>query len=145
MKIIPRGILTTEDISKLESEFEITLPQDYKEFLLTHNGGRPEISYAEFYIEYLEEYVYLVTLYDINDVSEYSNMWPGDIPLKSIIIGRDTRGGQLLLIADGEEDGLYYYDQAYTFEQSNDDSNTYFIANTFTEFIDSLKVTNDEG
>ena len=104
------------------------------------------MSYAEFYIEYLEETVYLDTLYTIDGVSKWSNMWPGDIPPKSILIGDDTRGGQILLWSNGgEDDGIYYYDHAYTFGQSSDDSNTYFIADTFTEFIDSLKVTNDEG
>ena len=36
--------LKAEDILALESRLEIKLPDDYKKFLLVHNGGKPEPS-----------------------------------------------------------------------------------------------------
>jgi cell wall assembly regulator SMI1 len=35
------GPATPEQIAALESQIGATLPEDYKEFLRTHNGGRP--------------------------------------------------------------------------------------------------------
>ncbi|EEH2569867.1 SMI1/KNR4 family protein, partial [Salmonella enterica] len=32
---------TIEDICKFEKDNQITLPDDYKEFLLKYNGGQP--------------------------------------------------------------------------------------------------------
>ncbi|MFD2388034.1 hypothetical protein [Enterococcus rivorum] len=41
----------------------------------------------------------------------------------------------ILIICDGENEGVYYWDDSYHFENSDDEMNTYWIANTFTEFI----------
>ena len=148
MKIIPYGTTTNEEISKLETELNTPIPQDYKNFLLNHNGGTPEIRYAEFYVEDLDESIYLQVLYGIGikdlDISEWSNMWPSDLLPHSIIIGHIMGNGFILLVNDGENNGIYYYDHAYTFPQSSDEENTYFIASTFTEFIDSLKEASED-
>ncbi len=37
-----RTKLNIRDINLLENNFDIKLPEDYKNFLLTHNGGYPE-------------------------------------------------------------------------------------------------------
>jgi hypothetical protein len=70
----------------------------------------------------------------IYENKEYSD----DIPEKSLLIGSDPGGGWILLIFDGENDGIWYYDHSYFFEQSTDELNTYLICNTFTEFLEIL-------
>jgi hypothetical protein len=45
----------------------------------------------------------------------------------------------LLLINDGSDNGVYYWDDSYSFEESDDDCNTYFIADSFSDFVNSLK------
>jgi len=144
MNVLPYGTTTTGEISRIESMFNMKLPEDYKTFLLTHNGGKPEVRYAEFYVKFLNKNIPLDILYGIGlsdlDITEWSNFFPGDIPPKTIVIGGDPGGAMLLLTcAGGEDDGIFYYDHAYFHEESSDECNTYFIANTFTEFIDSLK------
>jgi hypothetical protein len=43
LKIIePNKKISIEDINNFEKEFKIKIPDDYKEFLLEHNGGEPE-------------------------------------------------------------------------------------------------------
>jgi hypothetical protein len=147
MKIIPYGKTTAEEIKALESEFEMTLPDDYKEFLLNNNGGVPEVKYAAFYVEELKEDISLDVLYGIGveklDVSRWSNMFRNDLPPRSLVIGVDPGGGMLLLINDGEDNGVYYWDDSYSFEESDDDRNTYFVADSFTDFVDSLKPLED--
>jgi len=148
MNITPFGTTTTEEITELEVKFNLSLPQDYKDFLLNHNGGSPEIEYSKFYIERLKEHITLDVLCGIGiedlDISEWTNIYSGDIPIHSIIIGHDPGNGILLLVNDGKKNGIYYYDHAYTFSQSSDEENTYFITETFTDFIESLKKPNED-
>jgi len=148
MRITPFGTTTIEDIQNLESEFDMSIPEDYKDFLMMHNGGKPDIGnewgYAEFYVEDLESSQFLDILYGIGvkklDISYWTNFFPGDIPPKTLVIGGDPGGAMLLLFNDNSEnDGIYYYDHAYRHKQSSDEQNTYFVADTFTEFIALLK------
>jgi cell wall assembly regulator SMI1 len=46
MNFIPFGTTTAEAIAALESELNITLPEDYKNFLLQNNGGRYEMQFG---------------------------------------------------------------------------------------------------
>ena len=39
MNITPFGTTATEEIAELEVKFDLSLPQDYKDFLLKYNGG----------------------------------------------------------------------------------------------------------
>ena len=48
--------------------------------------------------------------------------------------------GFFILVCKGEDKGVYYYDHAYNLESSDDNGNTYFIANSFEEFINQLTV-----
>jgi hypothetical protein len=143
MNITPFGTTTTEEINNLEAEFEITLPDDYKEFLQKHNGGKPEIKYAAFNVEDLEQDISLDIFFGIGikelDILYWSNLFRDDILPESIIIGSDAGDGLLMLINDGENDGIYYWDHTFSFEQSSEENNLYFISNSFSEFIDSLK------
>ena len=61
-------------------------------------------------------------------------------PRVRCLFGDFQDGGFLLLIPEGEYKGVYYYDHAYTFEASDDDNNTYFLAETFDAFMKSLKL-----
>ena len=71
---------------------------------------------------------------------EYWNTeYKDDIPEGALLIGDFQDGGFLLLIPAGNDKGVYYYDHAYTFESSDDDGNTYLLADTFEAFINSLK------
>jgi len=143
--ILPYGATNIEEIGRIESMFDMKLPEDYTTFLLTHNGGKPEVEYAEFHVDFLKKDIPLDVLYGIGisdlDIIEWSNFFPEDIPPKTIVIGGDPGGAMLLLTCAGdeEEDGIFYYDHAYFHEESSDECNTYFIADTFTEFINSLK------
>jgi hypothetical protein len=143
MKIIPYGKATQEGIRALESQMKMTLPDDYKAFLLNNNGGEPEVKYAAFHVEDLEEDISLDVLFGIGieklDILHWSNMFRGDLPPASLVIGSDPGGGTLLLINDGSDNGVYYWDDSYSFEESDDDCNTYFIADSFSDFVNSLK------
>ena len=47
--------------------------------------------------------------------------------------------GFIVMICVGENAGVYYYDDSYYFEESNDEGNVYWIAENFEEFWKMLK------
>lgn len=58
---------------------------------------------------------------------------------KTIIIADDIIQGFIVLICEGEDKGVYYWDDAYNFETSDDESNVYWIADDFTSFLEQLR------
>lgn len=142
MKIEPFGKATREQIRAIEQEFDIILPEDYVSFLLENNGGRTvRDNQAEMvYVPDLQEEVDVVTLFGISASKKAEDIrWNMDLPDKltshTLLIGDDQFGCFFCLIADGENDGIWFWDSMRTFEQSTDESNTYFISKTFTEFL----------
>ena len=52
----------------------------------------------------------------------------------AVLIGFDVHQGFLFLIADGRDDtGVYYWDDSYVFEESDDDQNVYLLVKDFSE------------
>ena len=132
------------DIHSIEQELSVSIPADYKAFLIEHNGIYTEDSIVK--IDAIEEETLLNALFSCDNqlnralTLEYWNTeYKDDIPEGALLIGDFQDGGFLLLIPDGDYKGVYYYDHAYTFESSDDDGNTYLLADTFDAFINSLK------
>ena len=63
---------------------------------------------------------------------------PRDLFEKTVIIGDSLQNGFIVMICDGNNDGVYYYDDSYYFDESNDENNVYIISNNFTEFLDMI-------
>ena len=135
----------SEEVLKLEKNFKIKLPEDYRNFLIQYNGGNIDDRYL--YVKELDEYMLMGYFFGIgiekgfSDINKINEEYDDDIPKKSLLIGTDEGSGFLLLVNDGKNDGIWYYDHTYFFEQSNDDLNTYFICDTFTDFIKLLETT----
>ena len=134
-----------KSISEVESKLDISLPNDYKEFLHQNNGAKVDDGY--FFVKDLNEHIMMDTFFGISiskkalDIIEVNNEFDGEIPSKSILIGDEPGGGLILLVNDGEDNGIYYYDHSYSFEQSSDEKNSYIIANTFQDFVDMLSTS----
>lgn len=131
---------SSSDFSDFKKKIGYFLPNDYLDFVFHNNGVRVLDGY--FFVKALNEYIKMGFFFGIsapkyNLISVYDefNM---DIPSESMIIGMDEGGGFILLVCNGVNDGVYYYDHSYSFDLSNDDNNTFFIADTFSEFLHSL-------
>jgi hypothetical protein len=136
-------------VRKLEKDFRIKLPEDYRNFLIRDNGGGVDDAYI--YVKELDEYMLMGLLYGTGveggfaDIVKINDEYYDDIPKNSLLIGEDEGGGFILLVADGENDGIWYYDHTYFFEPSNDELNTYFICETFSDFLKMLETTVPAG
>ena len=134
---------TVADIAAIESEFNIKLPDDYKAFLSESNGVNVSDGYI--YVEALEQHIMMGVLYGVGtpnnsaDIMRNNREYRDDVWINSILIGGDVCGGWILLVCDGENDGIWYYDHSYFFENSTDESNTYLIADSFSKFMNMMK------
>ena len=118
------------------------LPKDYFNFLAQNDGAT--IDEAYFYVKDIEEYIMFELFYDIKECIETYEEFHEDFPEKSLVIGTDPGGGMLLLVTTEVGDfskGIHFYDHSHFFEASNSDCNTYFICDTFSEFITILEHT----
>lgn len=142
MKIRKFGCLSKDEISELEKRFDLVLPEDYKKFLMENNGGVVEKdSSNRIYVKSLNDYIVLDVLYGYHvleknaDIVCWMDEMPDDILEKTIIIGDDIRQGFIVMICEGEDKGIYYWDDAYNFEQSDDEENIYFLSDSFEKLI----------
>ena len=141
------GHAEEEDIKLLEKRFDIKLPVDYKEFLVTQNGGR-NLSYKfenSIKIHQIDEVINIDTMFGINtviknaDIEQWTEEYRNDIFEHSIIIGDTIQHGFLLFWQSGDDnEGFYYYDDTYQLEASNDENNAYYLAKTFSEFMNLI-------
>jgi hypothetical protein len=98
------GKSSTADLSRFESEIGFSLPEDYGTFLRVYNGGSFCGSYPEITAEVIAN-VQCDCLFGLNmpkaaDVSFWQKEFREDIPAKSLLIGKDSVGGFLLLCCD---------------------------------------------
>ena len=141
--------ITAEDISNLEDKLGISLSLDYKEFLLKNNGG------------YLDDFLCTNTFtetdpesnktfsqstnvdkfYSLEEVlEEYEeNLDDPIIPEKFAGIAYDSNGNQILLCADdSENNGKIYFANHELYDPETDYWVLSVIADSFTEFLNSL-------
>ncbi len=145
MNLIAYNNSSLKEISELEKKINIQFPKDYKEFLINFNGGDVEDGY--FYVRDLNQFMLMGNFFGINisegfaDINKINSEYGEDIPKKSILIGTDAGNSFILLVCDGENDGVWFYDDADFYPQSSDELNTYFICETFTEFMEMLETS----
>jgi len=145
MKIVTYNNGSIEKTLKIENFFRINIPKDYKDFLIKSNGCNIEDAYL--YVKELNEYMLMSNFFGIDikigfaDISKINIEYADDIPEESLLIGSDAGNGLLLLVNDGINNGVWYYDHSYFFPNSSDENNTYFICETFLELFETIKTT----
>ena len=142
------GRASYQEIKDLEEKYNLTLPEDYKNFLKESNGGQsPSSEFGNsIEIQNINEEINIAVLYGIktgiknSDIEDWTDEYLDDLFSHSIIIGNSLQHGFLVfwLSGDGNE-GIYYYDDTYNLEGSSDENNAYFLARTFTEFLELVQ------
>jgi hypothetical protein len=145
MNITSWGENSEEAVRAFEQQVGFALPEDYREFLIKSNGAR--VNNQTFFVKDLDQEILMHVLYGLTNDQNRSltlGYWLAehgeDIGEKELVVGHDQGGHQILLVTDGENKGLYYWDHNHFFAKSSEaEGDTYFVADTFTEFCDSLK------
>lgn len=140
------GKVQEESIQKIENLFHVVLPEDYTKFLLDFKGGVIfNTEPGEVYLKDIAQFINIDVLYGIDtgksecDIEYWTDKYFDDLLENTIIIGDSLQHGFIVMICVGENAGVYYYDDSYYFEESNDEGNVYWIAENFEEFWKMLK------
>lgn len=147
MRFQSRGELDETTLTRLETLAGFRLPADYRSFLKRTGGGSFVGGYPEIVVDTIGN-VLCHTFFGMGlpralNLEFWHNEMKGEIPCKSLLIGKDPGGGFLLLCCDPELSGLsgvYYYDHSYSFPSSSDEENTYFISESFGELAKLLRI-----
>ena len=145
------GIATEEDVAEFEKQLKTSLPADYRQFLLTHNGGMPEASVFRINYELGEGIVN--DFFGLHDGPNYASLrWHqeisrGRMPDILLPIGGDP-GGNLICISLGTEDkgAIYFWEHEFEGDEGEEPifDNVYRIADSFSQFLNELTPEPDE-
>ena len=148
IKLDKFGFANNGEILMLENEFEVVLPEDYKSFLLQENGGRnTAYRYKNLVrIPQVSEEINIDVMFGVStnvkngDIKQWTSEYQDDLFPNSIIIGDTIPHGFIVFwLSKDDNAGIYYYDDTYEFASSTDDMNTYFLANSFSEFLNMVE------
>ncbi len=137
------GAATEQDVCAFETSLGVRLPEDYRRFLLKHNGGRPRP--ATFRIGAAEGESRVHLFLGLHDGPSWASLRRDvetlrhRIPRNTIPIGDDPFGNSLLLVLQGSRRGeLCFWDHECEGGPSTWDNVTP-VAASFTAFLESLK------
>lgn len=108
--------------------------------------GIPKEQYLSFFIDDLNEEVILGTMLCISEnknfsLTDWNSEYQMELPYDSFVFGTECGGGLFVMIVSGEDRGIYFWDHTFIFDQSSVDSNVYFLADNFTNFIEKLYIS----
>ena len=108
--------------------------------------GIPKEQYLSFFIDDLNEEVILGTMLGISEnknfsLTDWNSEYQMELPYDSFVFGTECGGGLFVMIVSGEDRGIYFCDHTFIFDQSSVDSNVYFLADNFTNFIEKLYIS----
>ena len=135
------GKIRLQDINDFEETNEVKLPEDYKQFLIEHNGGRP-YPYISPVANSDVQWIYGM-VYEPNYASLFWHIeiFQKRIPSWYFPIANDSGGNLYLMSLYYENLGIIVF---WDHEGETDgDADQYFdnikiVANSFTEFLNQL-------
>ena len=137
---------TRAAIAKFEQDREITLPTSYKEFLLATNGGVPDNT--AFPIEgmtntnvwTLQSFAGIGVAEPTNELAYSNDFYAGGIPQGVVLIAVDDGGNFVALDLRRGTDRVAFWDHRHFWGTGEwRESDLYHVANSFEEFLASLR------
>lgn len=141
MRFVGFGKVSIEQITELEQKYDISLPAEYRDFLLNSNGGiAPKDSRATIVLQPISEEIDIEILFglgleDCFDIDYWMRQYRDELPPRSLIIGNDTIKGFIILNQEEDKYRVFYWDDERNLKASTDESNAYLIADDFSEFL----------
>ena len=143
------GRLSKSQLAAFERAHRLSLPADYRRFLLRHNGGEPHPNVVDFVEGGCATSSDVRVLYGVYDADLLTSLthqlavYRGRIVPEGLAIAEDSGGNQYVLIVAGERAGQVFF---WDHEQETDSpgySNLHFIGASFSAFLDALHATVD--
>jgi hypothetical protein len=139
--------ITFDEVEEFETLISQRLPDEYKNFLLHHNGGRPEPSGFKFSLNGYEWDIAMIAWFlalykgEYENITNYFYTYQDRIPKDMLAIAHDPGGSLILLGLEGDNKGKVFF---WLQELEGDDGepptydNVAFVANSFNEFLNSF-------
>jgi cell wall assembly regulator SMI1 len=155
---LPAGSTSEAEITKFEEHIGHRLPDDYRHFLIQHNGGRPDPDAFTLVMDDVEQEDIVMCFFPMRDMSlgtvevekfEELRSWPVhcawedlqndlenlyEIELDETLlpIGTDGSSNYFCIVLDGARKGNVLF-------LEHEMAETAFLAESFTAFLDSLR------
>jgi hypothetical protein len=137
--------LSTKEIEALDAKLGLSLPEEYKSFLLRYNGGRPTPN--AYPIDGLENNPFGVIqgFFGVDDPIESCNLdWnvaimKGRLPANLLPIACDDGDDLICISLFGEDAGAVVFWDQHAESSTPSYDNVYRIADSFMEFLDGIR------
>ena len=149
--ISSNGPLEEKFLTCVEEFWGFGLPKSYKHFLLLYNGGEPTNRNFNFKNmsdgSCVDEFFGFIKSFNLNLLLKQK--YAGErVPENTLPIANDSFGNLLLLSVKGKDRGkIYFWDHEMEADPDQGEAPSYdnmtLIADSFTEFIDSLHDISD--
>jgi hypothetical protein len=133
--------ITDAELTEMEQRLGMTIPGEYRLWLLQHNGGRPEPHVVQFrktdgpYTD-----VGIRSFFSDAEVEGCAvnyKLIRQRLPNRLFPMGNDSFGNLICISTSGKDKGfVYFWDHEEEEEAAN--SNCYLLARKFSEFLDNL-------
>jgi hypothetical protein len=148
IKIVESKAHTTiEKVEEFETLIGRILPDEYKQFLLQHNGGSPQPPGFKFVLKDddwdMAMVAWFLALFDGEyvNITDYFYTYQDRIPKDMLAIAHDPGGSLILLGLEGNKKGKVFF-WLQELEEDDGEPPTYdnvaFVANSFNEFLNSF-------
>ena len=150
----PAAPITEQHLDEVEAHFELTLPADYRAFLLDTNGGLPVNDRFTYQGRSGPKQAELLGLYSVgrdglvdgsfNDLVGVNLERPRGLPAGCLFIGEGETSlnfGKVVLACAGEDAGKVFYRP----DTDDDKPTLYDVADSFAAFLDRLKPESKKG
>jgi hypothetical protein len=136
-----------KDIEQTEGKLGVRLPDDYRTFLLKHNGGTPTPDFFPIHGYGAAAGSTLDWFYGIHKQHTYDLIWnatisKGRMPRELLPIAEAAFGDEVCLVVAGPLRGKIYFwvhDAEVGEGEPPTWANTYYVANSFTELLGNLQ------
>lgn len=142
--------LSHDDIAKFEKELGVSLPEDYKEFMLKNNGGMSELDWGFDFFDVAAEaesssmiqeflVIYDEETYEDDDLKKIYRILRenGEIPPNILPIADDPSGNLICMSVAEENYGRIFFCDHELEEQTTGCMVMSVVARSFTEFVEN--------
>lgn len=137
------GNISMDIIEKYEQKWGVKLPEEYRKFLSTYNGGYPfpdAFAIADIEDESTVDRFLQLGAGPHSNLEKYMTTYTGRLPNDLFPIAHDPGGNLICIGIDGDCFGkIYFWDHEFEADENEPDySNVYLIADSFIEFLENL-------
>lgn len=156
IKVSGNGSLDPKLLSEFEEEFNVKLPEQYREFMIKYNGGRVDPNIFD--LDVIDDATVLNELYELKtekglDLYSVNDLHEDYFSDEFIAIGDDPGGSDICIGVKGDVRGkVYFFDRESDYEEYDeegeeiliDEKIMYLLSDTFYGFLDSLYGDEDD-